>query len=685
MSGHRLVTPNIGRIFRGETVAGLSEWQLLERYLERRDEIAFEALVARHGPMVLSVCRRMLADQGDVEDAFQATFLVLVRRARGLGPRDAIGPWLHGVAVRVALRARVEAARRRRVVPLVRDAVTVPYRAALVDHELAEILDQELRRLPSKYRCPIVLCYLEGQTHEEAARVLKWPIGTVKGRLARGRDLLRSRLARRGLAPTASAITLVLAVDSSAALRRELLDRTVKSSLNLALGKASGQVASASIASLVEGVVTSMMLNKLKWAGAAILFSGVALVGAGVMARQDASSQPHDPPALRQIEEIAGTNAEPRSDQTDAALPADAAPGRPKDPSVADLRARVLQAARIEWTTAYKDYLNNNAGLERAYQASKRLKAAEEENAAPSTGDSSAPAQSHFDRIRDIARTQHHNPSSTELQLAQVKSFESEAELWLAQARWKRAPSPASPAQESGQSASTTQAEHRPEQGPAQREGRSPDPDSRRVLAKLDERISMQFTTETPLEDVLKYIKQATKSPEFHDGLPIYVDPIGLQVAEKSMSSTVRNMDLEGVPLRRTLQLLLKQIDLVYFVEDGILCITSDEEEGKLGPVMREPSPLKEKIEKAERGELALQDMEDLVTVLKAREEVRRLTVEEEGQETPGSGGFGAGASSRADEAKRNKELIELLIKETRELVDALKASRQTKKAPAGN
>ncbi len=102
---HQLASPDLGRIFRGETVSGLSEWQLLERYLEQRDEVAFEALVSRHGPMVLGVCRRMLGDSADVDDAFQATFLVLVRRARQLGPRDAIGPWLYGVAARVALRA----------------------------------------------------------------------------------------------------------------------------------------------------------------------------------------------------------------------------------------------------------------------------------------------------------------------------------------------------------------------------------------------------------------------------------------------------------------------------------------------------------------------------------------------------------------------------------------------------
>src|SRR5271156_6694426 len=118
MGDQRLATPDLNRIFRGETVSGLSEWQLLERYLEGRDEIAFEALVARHGPMVLGVCRRMLADRAEVDDAFQATFLVLVRRARHLGPSDAIGPWLHGVAARVAMRSRAESARRHRFEPI---------------------------------------------------------------------------------------------------------------------------------------------------------------------------------------------------------------------------------------------------------------------------------------------------------------------------------------------------------------------------------------------------------------------------------------------------------------------------------------------------------------------------------------------------------------------------------------
>ena len=146
------------------------------------------------------------------------------------------------------------------------------------------------------------------------------------------------------------------------------------------------------------------------------------------------------------------------------------------------------------------------------------------------------------------------------MQLAQVKAYAAEAELWLAQAK-------------------TNQAEKRARRSSGIKDGRGKDPQSQQILAKLDEPISMSFTEETPLEDVLKYIKQATTTKTYA-GIPIYVDPVGLQEAEKSMTSTVRNMDLEGVPLRRTLQLLLKQLDLIYFVEDGILYITSAEIRG---------------------------------------------------------------------------------------------------------
>ena len=155
-----------------------------------------------------------------------------------------------------------------------------------------------------------MLCYLEGQTHEEAARQLKWPIGTVKGRLARARDLLQSRLVRRGLTPAVGALSLALSPDSSAALHRELLDRTVKSSLKLAVGQTTAQIVSTSITSLVEGVLTSMFLNTLKWAGVAVLVCGLAFTGVGVMARQDAKAKKDEAPSA--VKTVAD-NAEPKA------------------------------------------------------------------------------------------------------------------------------------------------------------------------------------------------------------------------------------------------------------------------------------------------------------------------------------------------------------------------------------
>jgi RNA polymerase sigma factor (sigma-70 family) len=158
------VLQQIDRLFRQGSGAGLPEWQLLNRYVTRRDESAFEAIVARHGPMVLGVCRRVLDDPHAVEDAFQATFLVLVRKAGSLSERDAIGHWLYGVAHRVALRARADAARRR-IREKLANPCTVP--APLEDPsrcEIGPLLDDELSRLPGKYRAPIVLCYLEGLT-----------------------------------------------------------------------------------------------------------------------------------------------------------------------------------------------------------------------------------------------------------------------------------------------------------------------------------------------------------------------------------------------------------------------------------------------------------------------------------------------------------------------------------------
>ena len=199
-------TDHIQVLFSAGTCGGMADGQLLERFLAGRDEggeLAFEALVTRHGPMVMRVCRNLLDDPHDAHDAFQAVFLVMARRAGAIRDRESVGGWLYGVAVRVAARARVGAIRRnirdRRTTQAVQSVAEVSSKEndepTIERNEGAEIVHHELGRLPEKYRAPIVLCYFEGLTHDEAAARLSWPVGTVRSRLARARDTLRSRLA----------------------------------------------------------------------------------------------------------------------------------------------------------------------------------------------------------------------------------------------------------------------------------------------------------------------------------------------------------------------------------------------------------------------------------------------------------------------------------------------------------
>ncbi len=178
---------------------GPGDGELLERFIGHHDESAFSALVRRHGPMVLGVCRRVLNDWQRAEDAFQVTFLVLARKAESLTRPELLANWLHGVAYRIALKARSQAARQRAHERQAATMLPMESQSSESAQELREVLDKELDRLPEKYRAPLVLCYLEGRTNEEAARLLNCPIGSMSNRLARGRGLLRARLTRYGL------------------------------------------------------------------------------------------------------------------------------------------------------------------------------------------------------------------------------------------------------------------------------------------------------------------------------------------------------------------------------------------------------------------------------------------------------------------------------------------------------
>ncbi len=279
-------------LFHMGTFGDLTDGQLLERFAigwgEAR-ELAFAVLVQRHGPMVLRVCRSVLRDSHDAQDAFQATFLVLSGKARGLWVRDSLGPWLHQVAYRTARCARSSSARRKRL----------ERRAALREDvntqdepndERERILHEEIERLPERYRAPLVLCDLEGRTHEQAARHLGWPIGTVKSRQSRGRQRLRERLVRRGYASSPEMFLIALKSGGvEAMVPPALLDATTRAvihSLTLRI------MTHGPVSALAQEVLKSMSFTKW-WKAATVLVALSATVsGAAVFAQKEKGDEP---------------------------------------------------------------------------------------------------------------------------------------------------------------------------------------------------------------------------------------------------------------------------------------------------------------------------------------------------------------------------------------------------------
>ena len=273
------------------TIRELTDGQLLERFAtgEREGaELAFAALVERHGPMVLRVCRATLVDAYDAEDAFQATFLVLVKKARGLWVRDSLGPWLHQVAYRTASCVRLASARRQRHE---RGASQSRKEAYVTLHDdLAQVLHEEIERLPERFRVALVLCDLEGRSHEQAARHLGWPIGTVKSRQARGRERLRDRLRRRGVSPTPTVLASALRTDGASVLvSPALAERTMQAALHFVAVRT---LVPGTASSLARGVLNSMYLAQWSKVGSVLLCLGVTVPGLGLLAQKGATFLP---------------------------------------------------------------------------------------------------------------------------------------------------------------------------------------------------------------------------------------------------------------------------------------------------------------------------------------------------------------------------------------------------------
>jgi RNA polymerase sigma factor (sigma-70 family) len=266
-----------------------SDTVLLQRFAENRDESAFSTLVHRHGPLVMGVCRRVLDNPADVDDAFQGTFMVLVRKAGSLRKPELLGNWLYGVAYRVARKVRTVAAVRRQIEmrgAAMRPTISDSPPESTAD-DLRPVIDEELQHLPEKYRLAVVLCYLEGKTNEEAAATLKWPTGTVKGRLSRARELLRGRLLRRGLFFTLGGLTIALSHSTAHAgeVPAALSESTVRAGLSFAANEATTSTA----ATVARLVLRSMRRRAIALLTLPVLFVSFAM-GGGALAYQSVSS-----------------------------------------------------------------------------------------------------------------------------------------------------------------------------------------------------------------------------------------------------------------------------------------------------------------------------------------------------------------------------------------------------------
>jgi RNA polymerase sigma factor (sigma-70 family) len=332
----------------GRANDAFTDRQLLEQFVTRREEPAFAALVRRHGPMVLSVCRRVLRHDQDAEDAFQATFLVLAKKAGSLRKHESLGSWLHGVAYHIAARLRAKEVRR---VVHERNAARRPAIDPGEDvawREIRCLLDSELARLPEQYRGPLVLCYLQGKTQDEAARQLEWSLRTFRRRLKDARDLLVRRLTHRGVTLSAALTAPLLADATQAALPPLLTASTVRASMATALENTVCSIVSAQVAALAESGVGSLLTKKV--GVAAVLLVSLMLGLGGLLAHramQDgtfavAPAAPKAPPA---------TPAPPppaRSASNDKTL---SIKGRVLDPD-----GKPLAGAKVYVTTyAYKD------------------------------------------------------------------------------------------------------------------------------------------------------------------------------------------------------------------------------------------------------------------------------------------------------------------------------------------
>jgi RNA polymerase sigma factor (sigma-70 family) len=279
----------------------VTDSQLLDDFVRDHDPGAFQSLVTRHGPAVLQVCRAVLQDSHEADDAFQATFLVLVRKASSIRNPDLLGAWLRGVAYRTAMRARCRAARRRAIE---KNCAALPRNEYVVNEltpDLRELVREELDRLPETYRLAVTICYLQGLTHQEAAQRLGWPVGTVKIRLVRARHLLRERLDRRGVGLSVSLLLLWLQLSEASAASGLLRKSAVRAKKIAPVGYLSALVAQFGRAlAMAAGALGIGAGLKIQWLWVVIALAGLFLgmTGPAVLAFHGRPMQEIDPASL---------------------------------------------------------------------------------------------------------------------------------------------------------------------------------------------------------------------------------------------------------------------------------------------------------------------------------------------------------------------------------------------------
>jgi RNA polymerase sigma factor (sigma-70 family) len=363
---------------------------LLDRFVEDRDETAFAILLERHGGMVLGVSRRVLQNVHDAEDACQAVFLVLARKAASIRKRDSLGSWLHGVAFRLARNMKRDLGRRRAHESLVAKTRHADPPPDITWREIQAALDEELARLPTRFQAALVLCYLEGKTRDEAASQLGWTLGTLRGRLDRGRELLRARLMRRGLTLSATMFAYALTESSSwGAMPASLAVSTVKAAAFVSAGSipAAG-VISAKVAALSDGMVSAMFIAKLKIATVVVLLLGVLGIGVGttVLARwtQAEESAKHQGPlparseSAKQAERKQGRDeaAERQNKEIKTAAPKPLQPATLLDDSFQTTAKVTYPTDRVEillWIAKGRARLKDQSGTAKAIEEALQL------------------------------------------------------------------------------------------------------------------------------------------------------------------------------------------------------------------------------------------------------------------------------------------------------------------------